>query len=89
MGDAALPFDGLTVPSKVEGHLDLFEQPGMKRVFSYPADDKSRPSVRLRRGRALHPTVVASAQSREKAEAAVPLLPLVRLVAKRSETKEE
>jgi hypothetical protein len=27
MGDAALPFDTLTVPSEVEGHLDLFEQP--------------------------------------------------------------
>ncbi len=47
MGEAALPFGGpfdklravstvepLTVPSEVEGHLDLFEQPGGKRVFS-------------------------------------------------------
>jgi len=25
---AALPFGKLTVPSEVEGHLDLFEQPG-------------------------------------------------------------
>ncbi|MEI8191038.1 MAG: hypothetical protein WCI75_15100, partial [candidate division NC10 bacterium] len=45
-GCAAWPFDrpfdrlrvpstleGLTVPSEVEGHLDLFEQPGRKRVF--------------------------------------------------------
>ncbi len=30
---AALPFDGLTVPSEVEGHLDLFEQPGQRRIL--------------------------------------------------------
>jgi len=33
MGDAALPFDGLTVPRSVEGHLDLFEQPDEKQGF--------------------------------------------------------
>ncbi len=33
---AALPFGRLTVPSEVEGHLDLFEQPGRKRVFQHP-----------------------------------------------------
>jgi hypothetical protein len=34
MGDAALPFDTLTVPSEVEGHLGLFEQPGKCAFFS-------------------------------------------------------
>jgi hypothetical protein len=34
MGDAALSFDGLTIPSKVEGHLDLFEQPERSGFFS-------------------------------------------------------
>ncbi len=34
---AALPFDTLRVPSDVEGHLDLFEQPERKRVFHHPA----------------------------------------------------
>ena len=42
MGDAALPFDRLTVPSQVEGHLDLFEQPGRKRVFQQPARAEHR-----------------------------------------------
>ena len=32
MGAAALPFDRLTVPSDVEGHLDLFEQPGQEKI---------------------------------------------------------
>jgi len=38
MGDGALPFDRLTVPSPacggIEGHLDLFEQPGQSALFS-------------------------------------------------------
>ncbi len=34
MGDGALPFDGLTVPSKVDGYLDFFEQPAEKGFFA-------------------------------------------------------
>jgi len=34
---AALPFGRLPAPSNVEGHLDLLEQPGRKRVFQQPA----------------------------------------------------
>jgi energy-coupling factor transporter ATP-binding protein EcfA2 len=37
MGDAALPFDRLTVSSEVEGHLDLLEQPERKQVIQQPA----------------------------------------------------
>ena len=49
---AAWPFGRLTVPSEVEGHLDLFEQPGRKRVFRHRAKPKhftakrQRPDVR-------------------------------------------
>jgi len=35
MGDAAWPFDRLTVLSDAEGHLDRFEQPGRQRVFQH------------------------------------------------------
>ena len=35
-GCTALPFDPLTVPSGVEGHPDLLEQPERKRVSRHP-----------------------------------------------------
>ncbi len=41
MGDGALPFDGLTVPSKVEGYLDHFEQPAGEGLFASLPDPMS------------------------------------------------
>ncbi len=45
---AALPFGGLTVPSEVEGHLDLFEPPEGKRVFQDPVRQSRLPGAACR-----------------------------------------
>jgi len=47
MGDGALPFDSLTVPSEVEGQPDLFDLPGKNAFFRILLDLRNPKRMRL------------------------------------------